>query len=31
MINSLGKTDDFIKMIHLFIETCDFIRNDKFA
>ena len=30
MINSLSKTDDFIKNINLFSETDDFINNDKF-
>ena len=30
MINSLSKTDDFIKMINLFSKTDDFIKNDKF-
>ena len=29
MINSVSKTDDFIKMINLFSKTDDFIRNDK--
>ena len=31
MINSLSKTDDFIKMINLFSKTNDFIKNDKFT
>ena len=30
MINSISKTDDFIKMINLFSKTDDFIKNDKF-
>ena len=30
MINSLSKTDDFIKMINLLSKTDDFIKNDKF-
>ena len=29
LINSLSKTDDFIKMINLFSKTDDFIKNDK--
>ena len=29
MINSLNKTDDFIKMINLLNKTNDFIKNDK--
>ena len=31
MINSLSKTDDFIKMINSLSKTNDFIKNDKFA
>ena len=31
MINSLNKTDDFIKMINLFNKTDDFMKNDKFV
>ena len=31
MINSLSKTDDFIKMINLLSETNDFIKIDEFA
>ena len=30
MINSLSKTNDFIKMINLVNKTDDFIKNDKF-
>ena len=30
MINSLSKTDDFIKMINLLSKTNDFIKNDEF-
>ena len=30
MINSCGKTDDFIQMINLLSKTDDFIKNDKF-
>ena len=30
MLNSLSKTDDFIKMINLCSKTLDFIKNDKF-
>ena len=30
MINSLSKTNDFIKMINLLNKTNDFIKNDKF-
>ena len=30
MINSLSKTNDFIKMINLLSTTDDFIKNDKF-
>ena len=29
MINSLSKTDDFIKNDNLFNKTNDFIKNDK--
>ena len=29
MINSLSKTDDFIKMINLFSKTDDFIKSEK--
>ena len=29
MINSLSKTDDFIKMINSFSKTDDFIKNYK--
>ena len=29
MINSLSKTDDFIKMINLFNKTTLFYKNDK--
>ena len=31
MINTLSKTDDFIKMINLFSKTNDFIKNDEFT
>ena len=31
MINSLSKTDDFIKMINSLSKTDDFIKNDKFS
>ena len=31
MINSLSKTDDFIKMINLFSKTDVFIKIDKFT
>ena len=31
MINSLSKTDDFIKMINLINKTDEFIKNDKFT
>ena len=31
MINSLGETDDFIKIINLLSKTDDFIKNDKFT
>ena len=31
MINSLSKTDDFIKIINLLSKTDDFIKNDKFT
>ena len=31
MINSLNKTDDFIKMINLLSKTHEFIKNIKFA
>ena len=31
MINSLSKTDDFIKMLNLFNKTDDFMKNDKFT
>ena len=31
MINSLSKTDDFIKIINLFSKTNDFIKNDKLS
>ena len=30
LINSLRKTDDFIKMINSYNKTDDFIKNDKF-
>ena len=30
MINSLSKTDDFIKMINSLSKTDDFIKNDEF-
>ena len=30
MIDLLGKTDDFQKMINLFNKTDEFIKNDKF-
>ena len=30
MLNSLNKTNDFIKMINLFNKTDDFMKNDKF-
>ena len=30
MINSLKKTDDFIKMINSHSKTDDFIQNNKF-
>ena len=30
MINSLSKTDDFIKVLDLYNKTDDFIKNDKF-
>ena len=30
-INSLKKTDDFIKMINSLSKTDDFIKNDKFT
>ena len=30
MIDSLSKTDDFIKMINLFNKTDEFIKNDEF-
>ena len=30
MINSLSKTDDFIKKINLFNKTDDFIENNEF-
>ncbi len=29
MINSLGKTDDFIKMMNLFNKTDDFIKSEE--
>ena len=29
LINSLSKTDDFIKMINLFSKTDDFIKSEK--
>ena len=31
MINSLSKTDDFIKMRNLLTKTDDFMKNDKFT
>ena len=31
MINSLSKTDDFIKMINSLSKTDDFIKDDKFS
>ena len=31
MLNSLSKTDDFIKMISSLSKTDDFIKNDKFS
>ena len=31
MINSLNKTDDFIKMINSLSKTDDFIKSDKFS
>ena len=31
MINSLSKTDDFIKIINLLSKTDDFRKNDKFV
>ena len=31
MINSLSKTNGFIKNISLFSKTDDFIKNDKFV
>ena len=31
MINSLSKTDDFMKMINSFSKTDDFIKNDTLA
>ena len=31
MINSLSKTDDFIKTINSLSKTNDFIKNDKFT
>ena len=31
MINSLSKTDDFLKMINSLNETDDFIKHDEFA
>ena len=31
MINSLSKTDDFIKMINLLSKTDEIIKNDKFT
>ena len=30
MINSLSKTDDFIKMLNSLSKTDDLIKNDKF-
>ena len=30
MINSLGKTDGFVKKINLLSGTNDFVKNDKF-
>ena len=30
-MNSLNKTNDFIKMINLLSKTDDFIKNDKFT
>ena len=31
MINSLSKTDDFIKKINLVNKTDDFLKDDKFT
>ena len=31
MIHLLSKTNDFIKMMNLFIKTHDLIKDDKFA
>ena len=31
MINLLGKTNDFTKMMNLFSKTHDFIKHDKFV
>ena len=31
MINSISKTDDFVKMINSLNKTDDFIENDKFT
>ena len=31
MINSLNKTDDFIKTINSLSKVNDFIKNDKFT
>ena len=31
MINSLSKTDDFIKMINSSSKTDDFMQNNKFS
>ena len=31
LINSVSKTDDFIKMINTLSKTDDFIKNDKFS
>ena len=31
MINSLSKTNDFIKIINLLNKTDDFVENDKFT
>ena len=31
MINSLDKTDDFIKMINSLNKTDEFIKNDNFS
>ena len=31
MMNSLSKTDDFIKIINSLSKTNDFIKKDKFA